>query len=198
MPVQVCQYCRKEFYISLSHFKRRKYCSWKCRKTSWNSITKKCPICGKKFKVQQNQIRENKGKYCSRKCYEKDMKGRHYSPRTEFKKGHIPWWSKGKKFPERYSENHPNWKGEKAKYISIHEWVFHHKGYPQICMFCGATPKQRKLSWINLDHTYHRNLDDYISACYSCHRKHDYKYNLKPNNRIGTNQFKEHNYKSQQ
>ncbi len=39
----------------------------------------------------------------------KTLKGRHTSPKTEFKKGHKPW-NNGKKRPELSKEKHPNWK----------------------------------------------------------------------------------------
>jgi len=79
-------------------------------------IIKKCSFCNKEFKVFLSQIRNNRGKYCSKKCYslwlkenfngywlgkkrsidtiqkmKLRMKGRHVSLETEFKKGHISW-----------------------------------------------------------------------------------------------------------
>ncbi len=39
-------------------------------------ITIKCLVCGKKREVVQSVIFNNKGKFCSKKCYWKDMIGR--------------------------------------------------------------------------------------------------------------------------
>jgi len=82
------------------------------------------------------------------------------------------------------NENNPLWKGEKATRAPKHVWVYRHKGKPQTCVNCGATCKERKLNWANVNHKYHRNLDDYISLCIFCHRQYDinnngYK-NIKP------------------
>lgn len=74
-------------------------------------ITKICKQCGKLFNVRF--CRRNKAKYCSFKCYWKSLKGQHFSPKTEFKKGHI----------QLKGRNHYNWKGGRIKsggYIFIY------------------------------------------------------------------------------
>jgi len=73
------------------------------------------------------------------------------------------------------NEKSPAWKGENAKYTAIHMWVNSYKGKPQVCIDCGATCKERKLCWSNIDHKYRRVLDDYQSRCYSCHKIYDLK-----------------------
>ena len=119
--------------------------------------------------------------------------------------GRIPW-NKGKKGLQKHSEewkrkmsiatrgskNH-FWKGDSAGYSAIHKWVISHKGKPQICEFCGA--KDKKISWANINHKYRRVLKDYIALCCSCHIKYDLRHNLKSDNKLGTNQYKKHNYK---
>ena len=70
-------------------------------------------------------------------------------------------------------KNHHNWKGNKAKYKAIHNWVNSHKGKPQVCQLCGKTNKETRIEWANKDHKYRRNLDDYFSLCCSCHLKYD-------------------------
>ena len=121
----------------------------------------------------------------------KSKLGKHYSPKTEFKKGITPWntgkklpffphtkalgripWNKGKKYPEYSSENHPRWKGNDVLQGSTHDWVKSHKGIPKKCERCGDTSR-RMYDWANIDHKYKRNLDDYIRMCRSCHRKYD-------------------------
>lgn len=93
-----------------------------------------------------------------------------------FKKGQKAW-NKDKKFPQFSGKNHPNWKGENAKWSAIHMWVRRHKGKPQICQDCGATAKEKRLYWSNKDHQYRRNLDDYTSRCPTCHKNFDIKNN---------------------
>ena len=43
-------------------------------------------------------------------------------------------------------ELHPNWKGEKASYISKHKWVIKHLGKPQYCEMCGRKDERRALA----------------------------------------------------
>jgi uncharacterized protein YlaI len=70
----------------------------------------------------------------------------------------------------------PNWKGNKAKYGAIHEWVKKHKGKAKICSICGD---KKRIQWANVDHKYKRNLEDYISLCPRCHTRYDIKNNFK-------------------
>jgi hypothetical protein len=70
-------------------------------------------------------------------------------------------------------ENSPHWKGDKAKYSAIHIWVNSYKGKPKICEKCGITSEKTRIEWINKDHQYRRNLNDYIAFCCSCHLKYD-------------------------
>jgi len=90
---------------------------------------------------------------------------------------------------KQVGENNASWVGNEIKYHGVHSWVGRWKGKPEKCEICGNT-KAKKYEWANIDHTYRRVLDDYIRVCTSCHRKYDYKHNLKPNNKIGNNQFK--------
>ena len=92
-------------------------------------------------------------------------KGQRLSPKTEF--GNIPAWNKGIKtgiVP-------PNFKGDFVGYDALHQWIYRHKGKPIICEFCGS--KDRKLTWANKSGNYKRNLSDFMSLCYSCHKKFD-------------------------
>ena len=71
------------------------------------------------------------------------------------------------------SENHPCWKGEKAKYSAIHVWVVKHKGVASVCSFCGVTSEKTRIEWSNKDHKYRRNLEDYVALCVDCHYVYD-------------------------
>jgi len=116
--------------------------------------------------------------------------GRHLSPKTEFKQNHKhsrktlrkisislmgrKAWNKDKiHLP---NELNPMWKGDKVGYNAIHTWVRRKKGSPKKCATCRKT--KGKIHWANINHKYHRNLDDYISLCVSCHKKYDLKNNL--------------------
>jgi len=67
-----CEYCKKEYYIRPSHYKRNNhhFCSKKCyglaetgdNNPAWKNNFIRCPICGEEFKPKQQQI------YCSQKC----------------------------------------------------------------------------------------------------------------------------------
>lgn len=96
-------------------------------------------------------------------------------------KGQIPW-IKGKKLSiesrQKMSESRTGiksalWKGEKAKYQSIHQWVIKWKGSAKFCEQCGKTRNKNMLHWSNVDHKYRRILEDYRSLCVSCHKKYD-------------------------
>ena len=126
-------------------------------------------ICRKCSKLFYYWPRQQKGFYCSCKCCNSSR---------------IPIWlhtpeSKYKariKLLERLSHEatHPRWKGAKAGYVSLHKWVYKHKGKPKKCSFCGLI-KGKRLEWANKSNKYKRNLDDWIELCASCHRKYDFK-----------------------
>ena len=63
-----------------------------------------------------------------------------------------------------------NWKGDDARYGSIHGWINKNFKMPKICEKC---KKDRKLEWTNKDHKYKRNKKDWQALCRSCHRKYD-------------------------
>ena len=119
-------------------------------------------------------------------------KGQRISPKTEFKKGHIPWnkgltrdshpsiekYAKnltGRKRPEFSSEKHPNWKGEKASYEAKHAWVKGHFGKPSFCEGC-STQQAKQFDWANISGEYKRKRSDWIRLCISCHVRHDRNY----------------------
>lgn len=107
-------------------------------------------------------------------------KGKHYSPKTEFKKG-IVSWNKGKEMPTVTGDNNYQWKGDDVGYVSIHEWVSRWKGKPNVCSSCGSSSQERKYEWANIDHKYRRVLEDYIRMCTSCHRQYDKDRGIKIN-----------------
>lgn len=77
----------------------------------------------------------------------------------------------------RVGETHPHWKGEAAKYRTLHQWVERHKGKPRRCEFCG-TESAVRFNWMNVDHQYRRDLNDWRRACVPCHRTYDFSNGL--------------------
>jgi len=67
------------------------------------------------------------------------------------------------------------WKGDSAGYIAIHEWVRRSKPRTGVCTNCG---EEGRTEWSNVDHTYRRNLDDYVELCHRCHHNHDVRTGL--------------------
>ena len=111
-----------------------------------------------------------------------------------FKKGRIPWnkgvkmsadmklrisntlKKKGIKPSVHFSasgDKHPFWKGDNVSYSGLHYWLRRKLGEPKVCEFCGTDKK--RLTWANKSWKYRRTLDDWISLCYSCHKKYDLK-----------------------
>ena len=81
-------------------------------------------------------------------------------------------------------EKHWNWKGNKALYGTIHDWIQYHLGKPTKCINCGKT--EGKFTWASISHEVKRDLKDYIPLCYKCHFWYD-KRNMKINiNKLGT------------
>lgn len=123
-------------------------------------MTRNCLICKKEFKEKLSRIKIGRGKYCSKKCYIEDQKGKHFSLNTEFKTG------------INLNENHRLWKGEKASYSAKHYWISRKLGKPQKCTSCG-TIEAKKFEWANVNQQYKRDINDYIRLCTSCHRRMD-------------------------
>lgn len=89
-------------------------------------------------------------------------KGKHYSLKTEFKKG------------GNLNEKNSNWKGKMVGYYGLHAWVKRHKGKPKKCEMCNKYISDlRKIHWANIDHKYHRDLNNWIRLCSECHKKYD-------------------------
>jgi hypothetical protein len=69
--------------------------------------------------------------------------------------------------------NH-GWLGEDAKYQAKHVWIRRHYGRADRCENLDCTYKNPKLyHWANLSGEYHRERDDYVMLCPSCHKKMD-------------------------
>lgn len=100
--------------------------------------------------------------------WNKGLTGIHLSPKSEFRKGHIPW---NKGLPE-YMHNH--WKGDLVGYDGIHSWVEKHLGKPRVCEMCKTT-LSRVYQWSNKSGDYRRDLSDWQRLCVKCHTRYDYE-----------------------
>lgn len=119
----------------------------------------KCHVCGKPTMLRYpSQVKDGRGKYCSKECFHLGSKGQQRSPGTQFPKGNIPYFAgtKGIAKPNsgsfkkgdfsRRGENHPSWKGGISKlafrirkcwkYIEWRSSVYKKDNYT--CQFCGA------------------------------------------------------------
>jgi hypothetical protein len=81
---------------------------------------------------------------------------------------------KGKNRPDITGVKNNMWKGDDAKYVAKHMWIASKLGKPCTCEFCGRTNlKGRQIHWANKDHTYKRDLEDWIRLCVKCHSNYD-------------------------
>lgn len=101
-------------------------------------------------------------------------KARGYRPPSQKGLKRATVWNKGIKAVQFQGENHGQWKGEQASYVSIHSWVRRWKGQPVQCENCGKVKTTRcSIQWANKDHSYKRVLEDYIALCVKCHHALD-------------------------
>jgi endogenous inhibitor of DNA gyrase (YacG/DUF329 family) len=167
-------------------------------------ITLKCKQCGRYFSVCPYQIRNGVAKFCSKKCHDISQKGRipwiKGKKHTEETKKKIKEarakqgsnvWNKGKtgcyskkvllkmsfyRKGKQMEENSPVWKGDNVGYSGLHYWASNRLGKSTTCEHCGRTGLTgRQIHWANKDHSYKRNLIDWIRLCPSCHKKYDIK-----------------------
>lgn len=135
-----CDVCSRHYFGQ-----GKKFCSWKCYKFGAFAWNKNIPC--------SNEHKE---------AISKANKGKHYSPKTELKKGH--------KLTPRGNKN-PNWLGKNASYSTKHKWLVRQVGSASLhkCKYC---IKQAK-DWANISHKYKRDIKDYFPLCRKCHIAYD-------------------------
>ena len=141
-----------------------------------------CLICKKHFEISGYIFnrRKSNGTFCSPQCHGLFKIGKESA-------------KKGKKYPHLSGKKSSSWKNtNEITYGGIHRRIYRTLGKPKTCKHCGKKSSERKLNWANINHKYRWNLDDWISLCISCHRRHDIKNNLKAGNKLGSNQFSRH------
>ena len=71
-----------------------------------------------------------------------------------------------------WGENNPEWRGDDCSHSAHHQWLYRKLGKARKCEHCGF---EGKCTWANLkNHEYHKDINDYISLCYSCHKLYDF------------------------
>lgn len=100
------------------------------------------------------QVSWRKGKKSLYPAWNKGIKGTHFSPQTEFKKGMIPH----------------NWKGKSVGYFALHAWINRKLGKALVCAQCFST---KKIEWANISGEYIRDLRDWMQLCQKCHSAYD-------------------------
>lgn len=122
------------------------------------------------IRTEKNKHSEKTKKYLSEL-----KKGKPQRHSGSFKKGHKPYKVfLGKKRPDMSNSKNPSWKGNNAGYIALHEWVIRKLGQPNTCEHCEKTGLfGHQIVWANKDHTYKRNLTDWLRLCAKCHKQYD-------------------------
>jgi len=119
--------------------------------------------------VWSKKSREKLSKTCKERGTGKWMTGRKLSAeiRAKIKKNNAHYW-RGKDRPEMIKDN--------PTIGSLHKWVETKLGKAQNykCLHCDNQARD----WANKDHSYKRNLNDYLPLCRSCHKKYDLKRKL--------------------
>lgn len=160
-----CLVCTNPFRTFPSQIKlgKGKYCSYKCYGIAQGGKKERiCLNCKIVFNVKSSKIGQGRGKYCSRVCHNLDRRNHIY----------------------KREEEHQNWKGDKVKYVALHQWVYRQLGQPDYCSNPSCiyprkdsqgklmiTPK--RYEWANKSHEYKRELSDWLRLCASCHTKYD-------------------------
>ncbi len=141
------------------------------------STTKKiCETCSKLYEPQSHgrpagEKSENwiKSRFCGKSCSTKKTTigrkpclGKHWKVKDT-----TNWTLANPKVVKRAKESYK----ENATYRSLHKWAERWVGKPKICHDCGKT--EGRLHLANKDHSYKRNIEDWISLCPKCHGQYD-------------------------
>ena len=61
-------------------------------------MVKQCLYCNKDFRTYPSKVKIGRGKYCSKDCERLNFLGKHFSRRTEWPTGKMPWSFKGYRY----------------------------------------------------------------------------------------------------
>lgn len=139
-----------------------------------------CPECNQLRYISYGQfwnINTGKSSGCCSKCKKginiKGLKlGHGWNKGIPMKKESRNKISRANK-NKNLNEDNPAWKGKEVGYFGLHAWINNKLGRPKQCENCGKV-KAKKFEWANKNHTYKRNLKDWVRLCVSCHRLYDH------------------------
>jgi hypothetical protein len=127
-----------------------------------------CEICKNEFHARKDAVKRGIGRYCSRSCqgksywqkghkpWNKNLKGTHFSPNTEFK-------------PRKWKFN-----GTRIEYINLHNEIRKMLGTPDTCEHCNVNKLTgRQIHWANKSGKYLLDRSDWLRLCAKCHYKYD-------------------------
>lgn len=69
-----------------------------------------------------------------------------------------------------WGKENPQWKGNKAGYFAIHNWLRRNFGEAKQCEFCKS---KKWIQWANISKSYQRDIKDWKALCVVCHRRFD-------------------------
>jgi hypothetical protein len=72
----------------------------------------------------------------------------------------------------KIGDKNGGWKGDKAGYHALHDWLRQHYPKARVCDECGRPDGRTEFALIH-GRTYSRNRDDYRELCCPCHRRYD-------------------------
>lgn len=131
----------------------------------WYNVCMKriCPNCSTVFEPKKYNLARGGGKYCTTGCY-----------------------AKGPKVANRKGPESPFWKGAKAGYGSVHDWIKSQLGSATKCENPDCSyPRKTKNGILSYPKVFDwalkkgrsytdRKKDSFIQLCRSCHQRYDY------------------------
>jgi hypothetical protein len=169
----VCAKCGQEFEDYPSNY--RKYCSRECAGHTMFCKGQKAHNKGIFGIVKQTEETKRKVGEASKRLWQREGYRERVAPKiSKTLMGHLVSEETKKRIRAnavpRFGEANNKWKGDKAGYTAIHDWIRNRLGNPKVCTECGST---QQVQWANISHQYRRDVNDYKSLCYKCHRKFD-------------------------
>lgn len=99
--------------------------------------------------------------------WNRGIKGTHFSPETEFKKGVTP------KNSMVFIPGETQFKGDLLEYKKIHHKISILFGKPKKCEDCGGVFTGKKIHWANATGIYNEDRKNWKRLCAKCHYKFD-------------------------
>lgn len=136
-------------------------------------------LIGREIKWKDKISKANTGKV-GHVAWNKDKKGLHLSPKSEFKKGMIPW-NKGTEYKQIQGEKHHSWQGGTSFLPYTVDWteslrISIRERDRYICGICGEKQGDKTHAVHHIDYN-KKNCDpkNLVTLCPSCHAKTNYK-----------------------